>query len=307
MVLLEERVTGNTANRITSCDSAVSRLFSSTVFRELAEKGQSATFARLVRESALLPHACNAVNVGDVFDVAFAYLLPQDRRDEYVYRSVLVRNIMLSKHSLRTASILNEFRVGRCRVDVAIFNGTATAYEIKSERDSLYRLVGQIETFMRFFARVVVVTGESHLESVLRLTPKEIGVMCLTKRHHISPIRAGETRPERVCPLTVFEALRINEAKQVLSLLGIDVPPVPNTALHSEMRVRFGRLNSSHVHAAMVRTLKRSRSATKLKGLIGCMPHSLRAAALSFPLRAADHGQLIAALNTRIDEAMSWA
>ncbi|MEI9986083.1 MAG: sce7726 family protein [Aliidongia sp.] len=52
----------------------------------------------------------------------------------------VTQKILMGKHSLRTASMLNEFRAGSCKADLVILNGTATVYEIKSERDSLTRL-----------------------------------------------------------------------------------------------------------------------------------------------------------------------
>ena len=120
--------------------AAVSRLFASSIFRELATRGSSPAFARLARETCLFEVPAENGRVRDAFDTAFAALRVVGNRDEYIYKAALTHNVLLGTHSLKTASMLAEFRVGQCKADVAILNGTSTVYEIKSERDSLDRL-----------------------------------------------------------------------------------------------------------------------------------------------------------------------
>jgi hypothetical protein len=128
--------------------SALSRLFSPSVFREMARKGRSTLFAQLFTQSGLLEKKTTDVRtVSAAFDIAFSVLRRAGTRDEYVYRAALTHNILLGTHSLNTASMLTEFRAGSCKADLAILNGTGTVYEIKSDRDSLSRLVTQVENY----------------------------------------------------------------------------------------------------------------------------------------------------------------
>ena len=86
--------------------SAYSRLFSSSVFREMASKGKSALFARLINQS-LIPNGFGTeAKVGEVFDAAFERLRVVNCRDEYIYKAALTHKVLLGKHSLRTASML---------------------------------------------------------------------------------------------------------------------------------------------------------------------------------------------------------
>src|SRR6267154_2290198 len=124
--------------------AAISRLFSSSVIREMARKGKSPLFARLASQSLLPSSLPERTPVQDFFEAAFSLLKREGYRHEYIYKAALVNKILLGKHSLQTASMLNEFRVGECKADLAILNGTATVYEVKSERDSLVRLRKQI-------------------------------------------------------------------------------------------------------------------------------------------------------------------
>lgn len=284
--------------------SALSRLFSSAVIHDLATRGKSALFARLVSEAGLVNAASD--RVAEVFDRAFQRLKSDNRRDEYVFRSAITHNILLGRHSLNTASMLSEFRVGQCKADLVILNGVATAYEIKSERDSLSRLQNQIETYRTVFPQVNVVVAESHAEAALRVTPKDVGILQLNKHQRVSTIRKAQICVERISPDQVFQVLRGPEAKRILETFGLKVPKVPNTQLHAEMRKQFARLRPDQAHFGMLTTLKTTRSQKYLGDLVDQLPRSLQPAALSIPIKRGDHAMLLRAVNARYSEALNW-
>jgi hypothetical protein len=291
----------------TSQLSAMSRLFSSAVFHEMAKKGRSATFARLFGQTGV-DLACRATaTVADGFDTAFSVLKRAGMRDEYIYRAAVTHKILLGKHSLNTACMLTEFRTGVCKADLVILNGTATAFEIKSERDTLSRLGNQIANYKKVFASVNVIVSESHIRSVMQTIPEDVGIMCLSRRHHISTVREAVDQPDRICPVTVFESLRTMEARAILKALGAPIPEVPNTMLHSAMREVFTTLRPLDVHLAMVNTLKRTRDLAPLRDLVEGLPDSLHAAALSIPVRHSEHHRLVEAVSTPLADAVFWA
>jgi hypothetical protein len=287
--------------------SALSRLFSAGVFREMARMGRSPMFARLFAETGLVNHVAARDSVSAAFDAAFAVLRQSGSRDEYVYRAALTHNILLGRHSLNTASMLTEFRAGSCKADVAILNGTGTVYEIKSERDSLARLANQVANYRKVFAKIYVIAGESHLQEIINSTPDDVGVMSLVRWDRIRIVREATERPDLVCPVTIFESLRSNEARAILQDLQVQVPDVPNTLLHGVMRECFAHLDPAEVHRQMVRTLKRTRNLASLSDLVDQLPLSLQPAALAVQVRQADHNRLVEAVHTPIVEAMTWA
>jgi hypothetical protein len=59
----------------------------------------------------------------------------------------------------------------RARIDVAVVNGSMHAYEIKSDRDSLRRLSGQLEVYEQVFDWGTLVVGASHSKKVDELAP----------------------------------------------------------------------------------------------------------------------------------------
>lgn len=287
--------------------SALSRLFSSGVFREMARKGRSPLFARLIGQTGLSIRKLTQGTVGDAFETAFMALRKSGLRDEYVYRAALTHNILLGRHSLNTASILTEFRVGSCKADLAILNGTGTVYEIKSDRDSLARLSNQITSYRKVFSKIYVIAGKEHIEEILNSTSSDIGVMSLARWDRIHTVREAADRPDLVCPVTIFDSLRLAEARSILQELNIPIPDVPNTMIYSTMRKCFEQIDPTNVHHLMVRTLKQSRSLAPLRNLVDKLPASLQPAALSIQVRRMDHERLLMAVRTPLYEAMTWA
>jgi hypothetical protein len=273
----------------------------------MSRKGMSPLFARLAHEALLFDRAAPSDYVYSIFDTAFSILKKKAHRHEYVYKSVLTQNILLGKHSLKTASMLTEFRVGDCKADLVILNGTATVYEIKSERDSLIRLERQISAYRQVFAKVYVIAGKNHVDDVIDAVPTDVGVVLLSDRHQISLIRDAIEQPERTSSTAIFDSIRLNEAKQILTRNGLNPPQVPNTELHSALREQFTKLPSQTAHIGMVQVLKQTRNLLPLADLVGQLPISLQSAALSVPLRKVDHGRLLQAVNTKLSDAIRWA
>lgn len=74
--------------------------------------------------------------------------------------------------------IVNEFTIGDFtrRVDLVIFTkGKLIAFEIKSEADSLNRLNGQIDTFLEYFDKVIVVADKKFTRRIQQCLPQNVG------------------------------------------------------------------------------------------------------------------------------------
>ncbi|NYS13998.1 sce7726 family protein [Achromobacter xylosoxidans] len=286
---------------------AFSRLFSSSVFKEMAGTGRSPLFARLVRQSFSDTEQSQIQSVGDAFNYAFGWLSAHANRDEYVYKAAITQRILLGRHSLRSACMLNEFRVGLCKVDLAILNGTATAYEIKSERDGLGRLKRQLDAYQLVFPRRFVIAGENHIDGVLQSTGADVGVLMLSSRYRISTIRDATERMDLIQSATLFDTLRIDEAIKILNYRNIEIPVVPNTRIRGELREIFTGFAAREIYPTFVKVLKESRSLASLEDLLGNMPRSLHAAALTIRVKPAEHKNLLGAINSTFVDALGWA
>ncbi len=112
-----------------------------------------------------------------------------------VTRDPDIRSVLMSELSQQFSDpshdlILEEFGCKAARIDVAVVNGSLHGFEIKSDSDSLARLVGQIEQYSRIFDFVTLICGRKLFPAARKIVPPwwglrlariEEGVVSLTK------------------------------------------------------------------------------------------------------------------------------
>ncbi len=286
--------------------AVLSRIFSVGVVRELCNEARSPILARLLRHSGEGFFSDSKATLGEAYEHAFRILRRVELRDEYVYRAAITQKILLGRHSLDTATMLPEMRAGASKADVVVLNGTSNAYEIKSERDSLARLPGQLRDYCSVYASVTVVAAERHLPEVLKIAPIDVGVVMLSPRYTLRVVRPSQHIPERTSPVAILEALRVPEACMILDSLGLEVPAVPNTRIRGELRRVFAALDATSAHAAMVRILRHTRSQARMREFIKTIPSSLRASVLTIHPEERARGNLKKAVDTPLVEVLKW-
>lgn len=286
--------------------AAAARIFSSSVFKEMASGGQSPLFARLIKQVPIIDGDNYQVSVGQIFDNIFNVLKYKKYRHEYAYKAAITNKLLLGVHSLNTAVMLSEFRVANNKADLVILNGTSSVYEIKSERDKLDRLEGQIQSYLKVFAKVNVIAGENHLDEILNNYNPEIGVLLLTNRYQIRVLRKPVERKDRIDPSVLFESLTRREHLEILSRLGEPIPKVPNTELHSELKRKIITCNPSKLHDVSLAVLKSTRSLLDLKQFTAQLPKSLYAVALTVRVSKQEQNNILTAIETPTCEALHW-
>ena len=110
-------------------------------------------------------------------------------------KQVLKRHLRESGE-VRNAKVLTELCVDDFsrRADVVLVNGKLSAFEIKGDQDSLYRLDGQVATFSKFFESLTVVCSAKHTGGVLDKVPPDVGVWQVTTDECIEIVRSPVTR-----------------------------------------------------------------------------------------------------------------
>ncbi|WP_297571950.1 sce7726 family protein [uncultured Deefgea sp.] len=286
--------------------AAASRIFSSSVFKEMAKSAQSPLFARLIKQMKVVDDNNCRILVGQVFDDVFNVLKNKAYRHEYAYKAAVTKKILFGVHSLNTAVMLSEFRVANSKADLVILNGTSTVYEIKSERDKLDRLEGQIKSYLKVFAKVNVITGENHLDEILNNYDPEIGVLLLTDRYQIKIVRKPVERKDRIEPAVLFESLTRKEHLEILTRFGEPLPNVPNTELHAVLKEKIVSFKPSDLHDVALETLKSTRSLLGLKQFTAQLPESLYAIALTIKVSRQEQSNILTAIGTPTCEALHW-
>lgn len=114
---------------------------------------------------------------------------------------------------------------GSVRIDVAVINGELHGYELKSARDTLERLAGQVEIYNQVFDRVTLVTAERHLCNASAKIPSWWGVTLAYPGDHGMIALREITVAQRnvgIVPLRVARLLWRDELLSILERYGID-------------------------------------------------------------------------------------
>lgn len=118
---------------------------------------------------------------------------------------------------------------GSARVDVAVLNGRLTGWEIKSPRDRLDRLPGQVTYYSQVCDEAWLVTDQPHLERALQTLPGWWGVLLIDVADDGRPVLV-EHRPAapnpHVEPASVVRLLWRDETLAQLAEHGVDLAPL---------------------------------------------------------------------------------
>lgn len=119
--------------------------------------------------------------------------------------------VLSDSHEGRAAEFIAEmfFAGFSRRADLIMVNGNLSVFEIKSERDTLDRLVGQIESYVKFFENVTVVCSSKHIENATKLVPETVGIWEVKNN--------GLIRVERMAKTQSFKS-----AVNLISFLPVD-------------------------------------------------------------------------------------
>ena len=82
------------------------------------------------------------------------------------------------------------YGTGRRLVDLILLkDNRITAVEVKSDSDNLKRIKEQITEYKKIFNFVVLIITRKHMENILEITSKDIGIYLITEDFLIQPIR----------------------------------------------------------------------------------------------------------------------
>ena len=226
-------------------------------------------------------------------------VLQDQYRCEYVYKAAIADRIVFGRHSPATASLQVELPVGRSIVDVAIFNGTSTAYEIKTEFDSNRRLVTQTPDYLKAFERVYVVTHPDLAFRYLEIADERVGVLSLCRRGRLAEVRKATCDLNRIDPSTLFRMLRREEYIRVVEQIHGAQPPLPNGYISAHFSKLFAALSPSVAHSLFVEAMRRRTTDKDTVQFVSSLPKSLRVLGFSMPFSGNQRQRLLKGLKRK--------
>jgi len=259
---------------------ALGRIFTPVVLDSIAQNGNSGYLSEVCSNSGLLDNIKPTIPLGQFFDWIYSILF-KNYRNEYIYKNAIANKILLGRHSLSTSHMLTEFRVGKCKVDAVVINGTSTVYEIKSEFDSFARLEKQIQAYLEIFDYINVITSTSQATKLDSILPDSAGILALTNRNTITTIRESKSNRENTNPGILFDSLRKTEYVKVINKYFGTIPDVPNTQIYKECKKLFCKMPPEVAHDLTIEILRKRSNTKVLQEFIERAPSSLSAYAMS--------------------------
>ncbi|ENX56398.1 hypothetical protein F885_03774 [Acinetobacter higginsii] len=275
-----------------SLDSrAIAKVFNSSVLNEIS----NGNFSYVEKIASKYFCSDDQISLRDFYQHAFSYL-QNHYQNEYYYKSLIVKKILLGRHSLNTATMLTEFRVGVNKADCVILNGKSTCYEIKTDYDSLVRLADQLESYTQLFDEVYVVCSSKFQQAVLELAPFGVGILELSERCTLKMVRKAQNRTNPINKTLLMQSLRQHEYKELAELLTGEQINLPNTLLyHGCLSVIESVADDKTLSNKYIKILKKSRKNNDR--LINNLPNSLANAAISYRFRKSEMDALIKYFN----------
>ncbi|WMO14883.1 sce7726 family protein [Pseudoalteromonas piscicida] len=272
---------------------ALARVFSASIFNELANKGYSPTLKSLSLELDLPLN--NFKNLSELFEFAYR-TLSKVYRNEYLYKNTIANKILLGRHSINTAAMLSEFRVANSKADAVILNGTIHIYEIKTELDSLERLDQQIEDYLKFAEFVSVVADGKHIPKLEGYLPEYIGLIEFTNKDTLRVHRKAISNVTNLDLAVIFDSLRKDEYVSIINAYYDYVPKVPNTLIYKECKVLFLAMPLHAAYSLVLKTLKLRANSKLDKDFVLKAPKSLKVPLLCTDLTKKQINNLSSAL-----------
>ena len=254
---------------------SLSQVFSNSSLSEIAETGRNPKIQFILKKSGFVNYLDSGSSLAQVFDLIYSYLM-KHYRNEYVFKNAITNKILLGRHSLRTTSLLSEFRASKSKVDLLILNGTSTAYEIKSTFDNFDRIDSQIESYRKLFDEIYLVTDPCLENEISNKIDNDVGIIFLTSRYTLRVHRKAVSNRHKVDQAEIFNSLRKNEQCKIIQNEFGDLPDVPNTLRFRTLKSLFTILPPVKAHQRMVEVLSDRANRNIEKTFVYSMPHSLK-------------------------------
>lgn len=141
------------------------------------------------------------------------------------------------------------------RADLVVINkNLLTAFEIKSEADSLARLAGQVEKYLHYFDKVIVVTTSKHIEKINDKIPKHVG---LWEYENNSLIKKNRGKIKTISDKAYYlDFLKSHELKKFAKKIGLNLQHKNKNKVKNEIVNSLGKVSINDTKSFIIEMLK---------------------------------------------------
>ncbi|MDR6740998.1 hypothetical protein J2X56_003022 [Herbaspirillum sp. 1173] len=261
----------------------LARIFTRSVFSALADgRVLPAAMGALYKNRVVV--AGEEQPLWTFFDDAW-HVLRRAYRSEYIYKTELANRIVFGKHRPSTAALHIELPVGRSIVDAAVFNGTSTAYEIKTQFDSPRRLLSQTGDYLKVFDKVFVVSHPSQALAYQEVVAPTVGILALNQKGQLTVVRDACSNRANIVPRYVFKCLRRAEyVAAIQALTNERVSEYPSALIEARCEEIFSTFTPLESHDIFVNAARSRTTNCQTVSFVSRLPQSLRVLGYSTPL-----------------------
>lgn len=278
-----------------SC-TCYTKVFRRSFFASLA-KGEDLNKALMDCKDYLISNS--ELTLREFFVAAFESL-KKEYRNEYVYKSAIINKIIFGRHSPRTSSTAIELPVNNSIVDVAVFNGYSTAYEIKTEYDSPKRLVTQSVDYLDVFEKVYIVTHPKFSDKYCSLNIPNIGVISLSEKDTLKIEKEAKLNIDNIKLDKIFNVLRRDEYVRIVEDYTSSKLSMPNGLIYNFCKDVFISMPLKIANAYFVKAMKKRSTDKDFIDYLYSLPACLRALGYATPLSKKQKDYIVNLMDSRM-------
>ena len=230
------------------------KLFSRSVFNDIVFAKNNRVIEYLI-QNVNLPKSKD-YSLFNYFEEFFK-ILSKSYRNEYVFKNSLAMDIIKKRHRFNNVSYVNELRTNNSICDIAIFNGTSTAYEIKTNLDNFDRLPLQLMDYQTVFDKIYVVCDTSKISIVEKLVSRNVGICELTSKNKVVIIKEALSNIDNISNKSIFYCLRPSEIEKIfVEKLNHSLPKRPKERRMESLAI-FESLDKSVVNQYFIEYMRK--------------------------------------------------
>lgn len=284
-------------NVINNLPFLASQIFRRSIFEDIIYKIDNSVWKSIINSQ--ISSELKGLSLHQAFDSLYN-IANKGYRNEYIFKNTIANKLIKGRHKLSNVTYVNEFRVLDSICDVAIFNGTSTAYEIKTELDNFDRLKSQLSDYKKVFDKINIVTVDSKVKELEDIIPEGIGIIQLTKNNILRTIKEPSSNLESLSQEAMLSCLRPTEILLMMNELFDYSPSISPKQTKQECIHLFKSLDITRSHESFVKTLRRRSLTNKEKELIYQLPTSLLALILNIKPSSNKIEKIIYSLNNTL-------